>query len=312
MDSNDFDRLTRVLGDRATRRGVGSIVVGVLSGLAVRQTRAGQHRGARKRARSGKGRVSAQQQAACAALCKDLFPPGKARGQCVSDGAHSQGPCACDQRCGTETACCDRPGFGCCNGRCTDRTHNGNCGACGITCPATVDISDDADNIPVALTCCGASGCGIALGEPCDADPEPGEPTCCGGLANCRASTSNPPSPTGHRCCRPETADCHADSDCCSGVCVAESQTCGQAAPPACVGSGLPCEGPGTVGNCCAGTFCSCIPGSQVGVTNGSLGTDACCTDTSQCFQPSGSCQVCTTAPGATFGTCQVPATCLQ
>jgi hypothetical protein len=36
---------------------------------------------------------------ACVACCKTLFPPGKERGQCISDAAHHTGVCWCVTQC---------------------------------------------------------------------------------------------------------------------------------------------------------------------------------------------------------------------
>src|SRR5680860_338005 len=78
MDGNRFDEITRRLAHATSRR---SLLKALISGGAV----------------AVGGFVSAPPVRAnrdCAALCKQLFPPGAGRGQCVSEGAQGQGPCA--------------------------------------------------------------------------------------------------------------------------------------------------------------------------------------------------------------------------
>jgi hypothetical protein len=240
MDTERFDYLTRLLGDRTTRRGVLAVVAASAAGLPLREAVAKRRRGRSKRHRTGPGRVSAQGQADCAALCRERFPPGKQRGQCISDGAHGRGPCAataCTAQCPADTPCCDDPHAGCCTGPggvvCTDLTNDPNCGACGVTC---LDQSlEVAPGVFVALGCCRAQGCGILIGQPCnpEADPAQGELTCCP-PNTCNPATSTPPSPTGHKCCQRDGESClrHCDGQpdacavCCSGVCDVANDVC--------------------------------------------------------------------------------------
>src|SRR5205823_5861027 len=67
---------------------------------------------------------------ACAAFCRQVFSPGPARGQCVSDAAHREGPCYGGLGSGCRSApCCAgtgaacSAGFDCCGGGC----QNGLC-----------------------------------------------------------------------------------------------------------------------------------------------------------------------------------------
>lgn len=129
MDDERFDRWIRLLGDRTSRRGV----LGAAAGLAafpLGEAASRRRRGRAERRNSGKGAVSAQRNVDCAARCQALFPPGRERGQCISEGARGRGPCAkpvCDVRCANDRACCDEPGFGCCEDTCTRLDDDGAC-----------------------------------------------------------------------------------------------------------------------------------------------------------------------------------------
>lgn len=82
MDSTRFDDLTKTLAAATTRRRFfkllgGGLVGGALAAAGLRSSQA---------AEGGNS--------ACVAICEELFPPGDARGQCVSEGARGEGPCA--------------------------------------------------------------------------------------------------------------------------------------------------------------------------------------------------------------------------
>lgn len=81
MDQERFDRITRTLATGQSRRRVLGLLTG---GLAV-----AFGGGARPALAQGK----AGGNSACAALCKELYPPGAERGQCIADGARGEGPC---------------------------------------------------------------------------------------------------------------------------------------------------------------------------------------------------------------------------
>jgi hypothetical protein len=106
MDGKQFDALTRVWGSTASRRRV-------LSGLLATTGLLGWRR------------AGAQGNSDCAHFCKEVFPPGKQRGQCVSDAAHGEGLCAA---CGAdvERLCVDRTGAQVC---CTAQQ---DCGLTGL------------------------------------------------------------------------------------------------------------------------------------------------------------------------------------
>ena len=81
MDQERFDRITRTLASGQSRRGVLKGVTGMAVGglLAV--------------AFGGSKATVARSNSECAHLCIEMFPPGKARGDCISQGARGQGPC---------------------------------------------------------------------------------------------------------------------------------------------------------------------------------------------------------------------------
>jgi hypothetical protein len=76
MDDHRFDNVTRALARGASRRRVLGMLVGGFA-LALR----------------GSKGVTAQSNSECAALCIELYPPGKQRGECISQGARGEGPC---------------------------------------------------------------------------------------------------------------------------------------------------------------------------------------------------------------------------
>ncbi len=81
MDGKKFDDLTQALASGASRRGVirllgGGLAAGMAASLGINRT------------------AHAKGNSQCSALCNSIFPPGKERGQCISQGAQGQGPCA--------------------------------------------------------------------------------------------------------------------------------------------------------------------------------------------------------------------------
>ncbi len=87
MDGTRFDDLTKTLANETSRRRFFKILGGGLAGgaLAVAGVRS--------------ARVAAEGNSACVAVCEAMFPPGDARGECVSQGARGEGPCAVPQIC---------------------------------------------------------------------------------------------------------------------------------------------------------------------------------------------------------------------
>ena len=158
MDDERFDRWVRFLGDRVTRRGVLAIVTASFAAIPLGATASRRGRGGSSQRNAANGDGAARQNADCAARCKKLFPPGKKRGQCISQAARGRGPCAkpvCTVQCANDAACCDAPGFGCCNDTCTELDDDGACSPPVCTTPSTC-ASDD--------QCCGTDRC--SCGDP--------------------------------------------------------------------------------------------------------------------------------------------------
>lgn len=123
MDSERFDALTRRLAtERPSRRRLlrglgGSLGGAVLASLGIQAADANSDGNMR-----------------CAAYCQRAFPPGPARGQCISDGARGKGPChLLGSGCRTPP-CCYGPGspcfnpWDCCSGTCSnDSGYGGFC-----------------------------------------------------------------------------------------------------------------------------------------------------------------------------------------
>jgi hypothetical protein len=94
----------------------------------------------------------------CAHFCTALFPPGPARGQCVSDGAHGQG--LCTELCASPAACVSACGPGC---GCVPSTEGFGFCHQGILCSSAQSCTTSADcpsDRPVcASTCCPGKIC---------------------------------------------------------------------------------------------------------------------------------------------------------
>lgn len=197
MDDDRFDRWIRFLEGQGSRRGVVGIVAAGLMALPLREASSRRRRGKAERRGGGTGQAAARQNADCAARCKELFPPGKARGQCISDGARGRGPCAkpiCDVRCANDRACCDEPGFGCCDDTCTRLDDDGECPPPVCTAPSS--CTDDAQ-------CCGIDRCSCGDPHVCVQFKSLGTGACCKSDDECiqQCVTSNG-SPFGV-CCDP-------------------------------------------------------------------------------------------------------------
>ena len=171
MDDERFDRWIRLLGDRRTRRGVLGAAA-VLAALQLGEA-ASDRDGRAGRRRAGSRRVSTQRNADCAARCKDLFPPGKARGQCISDGARGRGPCAkpvCTVQCAADRDCCDEPGFGCCDDTCAKLDEDGACPPPVCTSPSSCTSDEQ---------CCGSDRCSCGNPNVCVQFKSLGPGACC-------------------------------------------------------------------------------------------------------------------------------------
>ena len=78
MDSHRFDELTRRLATGASRRSLLKGLIGLSAGSLAAWT----------------DDTLAKPDTSCSQLCKDRFPPGRERGQCISQGTRGEGPCA--------------------------------------------------------------------------------------------------------------------------------------------------------------------------------------------------------------------------
>jgi hypothetical protein len=184
MDSNRFDDLTKALATPNTRRRALRQIGGALTGALL----AGG-----LRVFLSPGRTLAQGNSDCAHFCTSVFPPGPARGKCISDAAHHTGLCyscgpaapsnhppLCGQVCCTcVNGTCYQPcsGQSCgslefgCNGNssCACYTTVEGVGFCSLPQPCTVQIGcTSSTECPFgwacANTCC--SGTTVCL-QPC-------------------------------------------------------------------------------------------------------------------------------------------------
>jgi hypothetical protein len=246
MEDERFDRLTRVIADRATRRGVLAILAG-LTGLGADASLARRHR------RQPRGKDA--QAAACRTLNQSCTPkrpkgPGKWRKCCV-------GLLCQDKRC-RPNACAFGLTF--CAGRCVETlTDPNNCGACAHLCPdgrsccrgTCVNLQGPAhcgrcgNACPAGWGCC--SGACVDLQDPatcgsCGNACRPGQ-VCQGGACVDRCTDDGQPCQTDAQCCRfPESV--------CLNLGVV--RLCG----PNCVGAASECSNNPVGPRCCAGFTC--------------------------------------------------------
>ncbi len=152
MDARSFDRLTRSIGARLTRRGALTALVG-LAGVAS----SGGDAGATRRVCRPLGQKCLRNDQCCSARCDTARSTPRSRrnrcgcgalatcGQTCIDLAVDTDNCgACGHVCGAGFTCEDgacfcgastcAAGEGCCGGTCTDLTHPANCAACGVIC----------------------------------------------------------------------------------------------------------------------------------------------------------------------------------
>jgi hypothetical protein len=200
MDHKRFDRWARLLGDRATRRGLLGGVAG-LAAIPLGEAASRAHRGRADRRSAGSGDVATEQNAECAARCKELFPPGKKRGRCISQGVRGRGPCAepvCEEQCAKDAACCDEPGFGCCDGACVRLGHDGECPPPVCVPPSSCTADDQ---------CCGTDRCSCGAPNVCVQFKSLGTCACCKSDDDCiQQCVKSAGEPLG-RCCDPAFPD---------------------------------------------------------------------------------------------------------
>jgi hypothetical protein len=124
MDAERFDGLVRILGSDANRRRV----LGALAGSVV--------------AVLGGGQVTrAQGNSGCAAFCKEVFGPGRQRGQCISAAARGDAGSLC--------AACEADPDNICVGE--DGEPTCDCAPVGLECGAECVPGDGVN--PCGMVC---------------------------------------------------------------------------------------------------------------------------------------------------------------
>jgi hypothetical protein len=160
MDGKQFDSLTRALGAGRSRR---SVLKGLGKGLGAAAAGAAGVAAFGSRTEAANGGNSD-----CAHFCTATFPPGAARGQCVSDAAHGTGIC---YQCGPAAA---NTGLALCGQTCVnEQADNNNCGACGNVCTSPANGSST----------CSAGGCVVTCNSGYQADGNGG----CVAVSSCGA-----------------------------------------------------------------------------------------------------------------------------
>lgn len=215
MDPIRFDSFARSIAGGINRRSLMKAMGGVVATVAAGST--------------GLNAADARNDK-CAHFCQALFPPGRARGKCVSDGARHVPGNVCDS-CANDigNACVGANGSVTCCAEGETCTKFGTCEPEIVTC--SYESCQAAPDAGPYAACCGAE-CGLLAISPCD----PENDRCCGTLNGdpngdyCKAT---PDSPSGlpYRCCIPvDTYPCsgsggnHCSPDspcdtCCSGFC---------------------------------------------------------------------------------------------
>jgi hypothetical protein len=232
-----FDTLARVLAGGMSRRealrqlsGTTAGVVLAALGLGCRDDVVGPMRPTGSSAGpvfAAGGDGGGRGNSTCADFCNNL-PPGRARGECVSESTHGAGLCI---ECGGDfTRVCPQPNgtFSCCP---PGRVCNPLTGAC--VCPPGTMTCGPTTCCPVGVACCGDTCCGV--GQICF-------------LNSCRAPCPAGFTPCGATTCCPPGSACGND-----GTCI----TCSP---------GTTCHAfPGIAWCCPPGTFChrfGCVPSS--------------------------------------------------
>ena len=301
MDGDRFDALTRALGAGRSRRGVlrglGAAALGVV-GLS----RVGATRAASSNANLGNS--------VCAHWCTSVYPPGPARGQCVSAAAQGGGAC---YTCGPAAPAGNGQQFcgGICIPNCTaiDQCHvAGTCDPATQSCtnPAAADGTTCNDNNACTQTdtcqggvCVGSNPVVCTASDQCHmagaCDPTTG---------NCSNPTQpdNTPCNDGNLCttndvctggvCAGTPVVCTASDQChVAGTCDPNSGQCSNPVAPAgtscsdnnaCTTNDI-CDGNGN----CAGTAIDCSGACGVCGSWCSGGNCGCCPETST---PGGAC----------------------
>jgi len=238
-----FDELAKLLAGGLTRRGALRQIGGSLSGALLAALGVGKARGDNPHGNDD-----------CAHFCTSVFPPGPARGKCISDAAHGTGLC---YQCGPAappghgplcgTICC-RADQVCTNGVCACPAGTEECGgACIVLCPA--GTTRDPDTCNCVATCHEA-------GDKCGRDSD-----CCAGLV-CLNGFCSAPGCAGASCatfipCSSGNPDCVCVTlqPSGAGLCVPGSTSCdivGDCGPDFSCPAGSLC----TVDTCCGRPVC--------------------------------------------------------
>ena len=168
MDDKHFDNLTRSLAGGSSRRRV----LGLLAGAVA--------------AALGGRSADAQGNSACAQLCKQLHPPGKARGECISQGARGRGPCA-GAGTTTTTTTTEAPTTT------TTTTEAPTTTTTTTEAPTTTTTTTEAPTTTTTTTSGGGGGC-FATGTPitmADGSTKPIEQVQVGELVRCHHGRAN-------------------------------------------------------------------------------------------------------------------------
>jgi hypothetical protein len=292
MDDHTFDRLTRALSDRRSRRGVVQAISVALAGLAsipgadLLAKRKGGNTPKKGKSKSKKKKQKKKQKGCKRQRCSGgmEFDMGSCQCRCPKDMRECRDHCVgrdrccpSDPPCATDPkGCCHSPGVevctndGCClelNGMkacdlfCVDtNTSLDHCGDCWVRCRS--------DEVCIGGNCRPTT---CVNGEPACGDTccDPGELCCNGvcrfqGTAICTADGWCPPV-TGHACCG--SAGC-AEGPCCNidiEACCPTLESDGSVTTTCCPGNGERCA----PGGCC--------PAGMHWTSD--LGCDACCPD---------------------------------
>jgi hypothetical protein len=263
MDSNTFDTIARMLDARLNRRSATHGALGMLLGGAAigvtRSTTARKRGNGRETSRRVRREAGGPGNSACAHFCNAVFPPGRQRGQCKSEGARHAPGNLCDA-CETDVArFCD--GVCCASGEECDGS------ACQGACPATWEECERNGSEPTCAgcgagaVCAGSEGCAACSsrrgGTVCDSVLGPGgtnPETQCGPGGSFSCSCAERADGTGSVCigtvfgCSEIEPTCETDDDCerlfpdTAWVCVRKGSCAGVAD---CVGDNIcadPCE----------------------------------------------------------------------
>jgi hypothetical protein len=229
MDSKTFDTIARQFAARLSRRRAIRNVLGGLSGSAAIGS---MHSGAARKRDKGRDRSRRIRQesggpgnSACAHFCNAVFPPGRQRGQCKSEGARHTPGNLCDA-CAT-----DVNRF--CNGVCCASGEECDGGACQGACPGTWEECDRSGSGPSCAgcaageICAGSEGCAECAGQRggtvCDSVLGPGgtnPETQCGPGGSFSCSCAERADRTGGVCigtvfgCSQIEPTCETDADC--------------------------------------------------------------------------------------------------